>query len=62
MFKGLFGPNVAAELEDVELVDPHVTYPRPGQKVQILHGLALRCDVGRPRRLRKAACEHRYLA
>jgi len=26
MFKGLFGPNVAAELEDVELVDPHVTY------------------------------------
>jgi glyoxylase-like metal-dependent hydrolase (beta-lactamase superfamily II) len=26
MFKGLFGPNVAAELEDVELVDPHLTY------------------------------------
>jgi glyoxylase-like metal-dependent hydrolase (beta-lactamase superfamily II) len=26
MFKGLFGPHVAAELEDVELVDPHVTY------------------------------------
>jgi glyoxylase-like metal-dependent hydrolase (beta-lactamase superfamily II) len=26
MFKGLFGPNVAAELEDVELVDPHITY------------------------------------
>jgi glyoxylase-like metal-dependent hydrolase (beta-lactamase superfamily II) len=26
MFRGLFGPHVAAELEDVELVDPHVTY------------------------------------
>ena len=26
MFKEIFGPNVAAELEGVELVDPHVVY------------------------------------